>query len=223
MVIKVSIKELKEREKEQRRQYILDAAEKLFASKGGYDNVTMKDIADEVGLNKSTLYLYFKNKEALYSHLMLRVMKIVYTVVKDHMESNRTGMEKIETTGNIVLGFIQKHSDMVEQSRSQHPKELDLEYMAENEAAKEIGMISVGLFEITCNTIKAGIADGSIRPDLNPVGAAAILLLIDNSIMNMDPNIKNMIESHGIDYPEFIREISDFKRHMLMNKEEKKE
>ncbi len=68
---RVSIKELKEREKEQRREYIIDAAEKLFFSKG-YDNVSMNDIADAVGMNKATLYLYFANKESLFFSVIQR-------------------------------------------------------------------------------------------------------------------------------------------------------
>ena len=62
---------LREQEKEQRRNYILDAAEKMFFSRG-YDNVSMDDIAGEIGLNKATLYIYFKNKESLFFAVVLR-------------------------------------------------------------------------------------------------------------------------------------------------------
>lgn len=40
----------------------MDAAEKLFFSKG-YDDVSLGDIAQEVELNKATIYFYFENKE----------------------------------------------------------------------------------------------------------------------------------------------------------------
>jgi AcrR family transcriptional regulator len=70
-VISLSIKEIKKREKEQRREYILDKAEKLFFSLD-YDNVSMNQIAQEVGLHKATLYLYFNNKESIYFAIVLR-------------------------------------------------------------------------------------------------------------------------------------------------------
>ena len=54
---RMSIANWKEREKEQRRNDILDVAEKLFFSKG-YDNVSMSGIAKKVGLGKATLYIY---------------------------------------------------------------------------------------------------------------------------------------------------------------------
>ena len=57
--------ERKEREKLQRRQEIIDSAEKVFFSKG-FGNTTMDDIASEAELSKGTLYLYFKSKEELF-------------------------------------------------------------------------------------------------------------------------------------------------------------
>lgn len=62
----MSVVSRRQREKEQRRKDIIAAAEKLFFKKG-YDNVSMNDIAKEVELSKATLYLYFDNKEALFS------------------------------------------------------------------------------------------------------------------------------------------------------------
>lgn len=52
--------ERKKREKERRRNTIIDAAEKVIFSKG-LDQSTMTEIAQEAELSKGTLYLYFKN------------------------------------------------------------------------------------------------------------------------------------------------------------------
>jgi len=60
----------REREKQQRRESIVDAAEKLFFSKG-YDDVSLDDIAQEAELNRATIYLYLKNKEDLYFAVIL--------------------------------------------------------------------------------------------------------------------------------------------------------
>lgn len=43
---------------------IIEAATTVFAEKG-FDGATMDDIADAVGINKATIYLYFENKDAL--------------------------------------------------------------------------------------------------------------------------------------------------------------
>lgn len=48
-----------------RRVEILEAAAKLF-SKGGYDSVGMRDIADGAGILPGSLYYHFKSKQAIY-------------------------------------------------------------------------------------------------------------------------------------------------------------
>ncbi len=48
----------------QRTAEIIQAATAVFAAKG-FDGATMEDIADAVGINKATIYLYFESKDAL--------------------------------------------------------------------------------------------------------------------------------------------------------------
>lgn len=51
--------------KEMKRQEIIKAAGKIFTEKGYYQT-SIKDITDELGIGKSTFYLYFKNKKELF-------------------------------------------------------------------------------------------------------------------------------------------------------------
>jgi AcrR family transcriptional regulator len=67
----MGIPERKEREKEQRRELILDAAEKIFFSKG-FPAATVDDIAAQAELSKGTIYLYFKSKEDILLGIHLR-------------------------------------------------------------------------------------------------------------------------------------------------------
>lgn len=52
--------------KDEVRIQILQAAEKLFCEKGFFET-TMRSIAKEVGISVSNLYLYYENKEMLFS------------------------------------------------------------------------------------------------------------------------------------------------------------
>ncbi len=61
-------KERREREKENLRQEILDAARQLFL-KNGYENVSMRQIAAKIEYSPTTIYLYFKNKSELFHSL----------------------------------------------------------------------------------------------------------------------------------------------------------
>ena len=55
----------REREKQQRRQDILEAAKKVFAD-DGFDNANLDDIAARCELSKGSLYYYFASKEELF-------------------------------------------------------------------------------------------------------------------------------------------------------------
>lgn len=70
----MGIQERKLREKELRRQQILDAAKLVFSAKG-FNRATMEEIAGEAELSPGTLYLYFKNKEELHTSLSIDILQ----------------------------------------------------------------------------------------------------------------------------------------------------
>ena len=55
-----------------RKNQIMNAAEQVFAKKG-FDEARMDDIAEQTGLSKGTLYLYFKSKEDLVIAILDRI------------------------------------------------------------------------------------------------------------------------------------------------------
>jgi AcrR family transcriptional regulator len=61
-------KERREREREEVRTRILDAARELFAQEG-VDSVTMRRIADRIEYSPTAIYFHFRDKEALLSEL----------------------------------------------------------------------------------------------------------------------------------------------------------
>lgn len=64
----MGIAERKEREKEDVRRKILDAAHDLFETQG-YENVTMRAVADAIEYSPTTIYLHFESKDALVEAL----------------------------------------------------------------------------------------------------------------------------------------------------------
>jgi AcrR family transcriptional regulator len=80
----MGVKERKAREKRYLRQEILDAASELFI-KEGYENVSMRRIADRIEYSPTTIYLYFKDKAELlesicqetFAKLIQRLTKIM--------------------------------------------------------------------------------------------------------------------------------------------------
>lgn len=60
----MGINERKERERAEMRELILKAALELFIEKG-FENVSIRNIADRIEYSPTTIYLYFKDKQEL--------------------------------------------------------------------------------------------------------------------------------------------------------------
>ncbi len=64
----MGVKERRARQKKFLRQEILDAASELFV-RDGYENVSMRRIADKIEYSPTTIYIYFKDKAELLEHV----------------------------------------------------------------------------------------------------------------------------------------------------------
>jgi AcrR family transcriptional regulator len=64
----MGVKERREREKQDLRQEILDAARELFV-RDGYEAVSMRKIADQIEYSPTTIYLHFRDKSELFDCL----------------------------------------------------------------------------------------------------------------------------------------------------------
>jgi len=90
------------REKEQRYNTILKAAETLFAQKG-YHQTSIEEIADLAEVSTGAVYIYFKNKEDLLITLMQEIGHQLRKLLAD--EFKRTGFS-LDRFKNISFAFI---------------------------------------------------------------------------------------------------------------------
>jgi TetR/AcrR family transcriptional regulator len=106
----MGILERKEREKLQRRNDIVDAAEQVFFNKG-IDSATMDDIAEVAELSKGTLYLYFKNKDELQYAIKIRASEMLNKMFKSNTSLSSDGVENIEAIGRSFIKFSHDRPD----------------------------------------------------------------------------------------------------------------
>jgi AcrR family transcriptional regulator len=165
----VGIAERKEREKEQRKNDIVDAAERVFF-KTGPENATMDDVAEEVELSKGTLYLYFKNKEDLYLAIHLRGNRILHKLFEDAVKEAKTGIEKTRAIGGAYVNFFENHPDYFNAMLYFESREIDFE--DQDSVAYECLVEGRATLELLVEAIVTGIKDGSIRPDIDPIKTA---------------------------------------------------
>jgi AcrR family transcriptional regulator len=211
----MSIKELKEREKEQRREYIIDAAEKQFFSKG-YDNVSMNDIAEAVEMNKATLYLYFKNKDALYFAIVLRGVRIMNEMFRQRIAKEKTGIDRIKATGEAYLEFNRQYPDYNKLFHYAGSERFDA---ASSPDATEAARLSTELFGMMGEAVGMGMKDGTIRQGLNPMTVALFLATASEAIISLNPTMISALESQGIGHRQFIEDCMELMRVSIASKQ----
>ena len=197
-----------------KRNYIMESAQKLFASKD-YDEVSMNRIAKEVGVNKATLYYYFKNKEALYFAIVLQGVQILVKMAKDEVKNGKTGYEKILLYGNAMNKFSIEYPGCLRLLYAPQSSKFDIDNITSSEEYKEVMGLLKELMVIMRDSIQLGVDDGTIREDVNPMEAAVFMSLISQNMSNMSCLYKDMLQSEGISEQKFAMDVKGFIRYML--------
>lgn len=160
----MGIAERKEREKEQRRNDIIDAAERIFFRKG-IDSATMDEIAEEAEFSKGTLYLYFNSKEALLFAINLRAMKILLNIFKEAISREKSTVENLLEIGRAYVRFSREyehyfktllHFEGSEYFNLSHELYAQMYHQGDDPMSFLIEML------------KKGVNDGTVRSDIAP-------------------------------------------------------
>ncbi len=110
----MGVKERRDREKENLRQEILDAASELFAKKG-YAHVSMRKIAEKIEYSPTTIYLYFKDKTDLLNEICEETFgKLIETVSLIEAESKDEPLECLEKGMRAYIEFGLKYPNHYE-------------------------------------------------------------------------------------------------------------
>lgn len=151
--------------RERQRRRILDAAGKLFDERG-IDRVTMADITVASGVQASTIYQYFSNKEEVVWAIMRDVMQERSECAQQLLRSAANAAARI----SMLFGFFA--DELVnEPLKVRFVAQFDAMYARDWPAERLIAMesqIFPESFEWFGGLIREGIADGSLRSDLNP-------------------------------------------------------
>lgn len=202
----MGISERKIREKEERRTEILDAAERLFFSLG-YDNVSMDEIANEVELNKATIYLYFKNKEALLSSVVLRGFTHLNRMYRQCVETEVPGITKMGLMAGAYYRFNRQYPDYMRMIRY-----YGSERFCKTECPKSADVIAASAESrsLIFSVVQQGIDDGTIRNDLDPMEITLYLMITFMSILSLEKKWQPVLDERGISHEEFARDFMRF-------------
>jgi AcrR family transcriptional regulator len=152
------VKSRRAKEKQERAECILDAAESVFFKKG-FNHTTMDEIAQGAGLSRALLYVYFTDKSAIMRAIMLRAAEEVESRFERALHAGKNGLAQIDGIGHAYYAFSAEASDyfdvLTELNTFPMPDKVD-EHMRRLDCSRE---------EITSLMVKAlenGLADGTV-------------------------------------------------------------
>ena len=157
--------------RENQRERILEVAEGLFI-RNGIDKVNLSTIARVARMTRNTVYEYFPNKQ----EVAWSILQKIFSQSKTGIPAAQTGsgLQRIE---GFMLGMVSKlqnnpdHMRFIVEFNALYAREVSSDRM------RQLTGRSKGEDDIA-RLIEEGIADGSIRPDLDPA-------LVSSAIWNM--------------------------------------
>jgi len=153
-------------QQELKRQAIIREAARIFSRRGS-QGATLDDVADRLGVSKTALYRYVRNKNDLLFACHEEAMEIADRTLNEGEKTGRTGLEKIQ----IGLGAYLR--EMIGELGV--PVLILEENTLQGEEAEKIYALRDAFEKRMRGLVEEGIADGSILP-LNPKLAVFMLL-----------------------------------------------
>ena len=95
---------------DRRRAEILDAAKQVFLARE-YAAVTIDDIAESAAFSRATIYLYFKNKQEVYTGVLLRDLDQMISGLTDSFLRTDTVRNNLFRMSTSYMNFFRVHPE----------------------------------------------------------------------------------------------------------------
>lgn len=157
----MGIKERREREKQDTRDKIMEAARAIFATEG-YDAVSMRRIAEQIEYSPAAIYAYFPDKESLFREICRTDFTSLLEQFR-HAAAVRDPVERLWLTGQAYIDFGVNHPShyrmmFMREAPPIPPDTTDLERMGDpnNDG-----------YAFTRATVEEAIGEGAFRPEFD--------------------------------------------------------
>jgi AcrR family transcriptional regulator len=160
---------------EESKKKILSAATKVF-SNHGYKGASMRMIAGAANISIGGLYLYFKNKEELYTTLISNRVDDLSAETRETLKGMRDPAEALSTLISMRVEYAKKHREMIlvlgrEQALTFGLRAKKKFFEDQRRAIEEI--------------VRRGIASGTFRPCDEKEVAKIIVCALRGFILSM--------------------------------------
>ena len=140
-------KERRAREKEQLRRQILSAARELFVNEG-YENVSMRKIADKIEYSPTTIYLYFKDKADLLDSVCKETLLNLLNTLELLKRDKSDPVEVLRKSGKAYVEFGLKY-----------PQDYKLTFVVRPQFQKGLGLQEGSVGERVFDYLRAMVSE----------------------------------------------------------------
>ncbi len=161
----------REREKQERRAVIQQAARELFCEKGLHAT-TMDDIAERAEYGKGTIYNYFKSKDDLYVSIIEEGFIELERRLTEAVKRKRGAEQRVKA---VFFAYIDYNLENLEYFR------ITLHFMNEEareniskELLDELNDIIYRIIGFSAGIVQEGLDSGVMRNDIDPLNLCLI-------------------------------------------------
>lgn len=187
--------------RERQRQRILNAAEALF-DECGIDRVSMADITSASGIRASTLYQYFSKKDDIVWELVAELFASGGEQAMRRVAEATTGLAKI----TALLEFMANELEN-EPAKVRFMAQFDAMYARDWPAERLLTLeqrIHPQAFRSFRKWIRDGIADGSLRSDLDP---ALTMQAVMNAVIGAQRRLASLGKKVEVEYKQPVNRL----------------
>jgi len=190
--------------------HILEAAIELF-KKQGIRNVTMDDIARNLGMSKRTIYEYYANKEDL-------ICDYIKKQSEKHREINITILKNTSNVMELLFYFLKK--DCMDENRTQLNNIIEIKRYYPKIFASEIMPYLDCRVDTLKEILEKGQDEGVVRKDIN-VGLISKIFttqmddFVNRHFENDDYELEEVFKAVFIN---FMRGISTLKGYEIIDR-----
>ena len=143
----MGVKERRAREKELLRRQILSAARELFVNEG-YENVSMRKIADRIEYSPTTIYLYFEDKADLLDSVCQETLLSLLNTLEDLKKDKSDPVETLKKSGRTYVEFGLKY-----------PQDYKLTFVIRPQFQKGLGLQEGSIGEKVFDYLRAVVSE----------------------------------------------------------------
>ena len=154
-----------------RRDQIIDTARRLFGDRGTTE-VSMDEIATEAGVARSTVYVYFANRDELLRACLQSMYDAMLDTIAAVTEVDAPPPERLRA---LMLGLLER----IDESPAFFRLAMATQDTAGAAGSAAVGgalmMIGLDMIRLLEDLVRSGMASGDFRPDLEPERAVNLI------------------------------------------------